>query len=368
MATAHPTTPYQPSMNLLVSGYYGFGNAGDEWILEAFLQTLSPTSHTLTVLSVDPVVTHARHCVAAVDRWNPIALARALRDCDVFLSGGGGLIQDLSGPWSPAYYLALIAWARLWGKRVYLAGQGFGPLRRNLNRWLCRRVLPGAEKVMPRDAPGVTWCRENGVAAERLTLGADWVWSLPVMRPHPGRDWAVCLRSDGLAAGQPGWFADFLRLARAQRRRVRFLVLGNGGDRECLRALPGKAVAEKDIIDLREASWAQAVAALKGVGWVLSMRYHGLILGASAGAAVAGWGDDPKLTHLLQELQAPNLGDLKKAKALATMLACGAALRRAQGARVRQLRQRARKMAEALKRHLGCGDGFFEKKPRGKRP
>jgi polysaccharide pyruvyl transferase CsaB len=338
-------------MKILISGYYGFGNAGDEWILEALLRQI-PTSYKITVLSADPPATCARHGVKAASRWRLPGLIRALQECEVFVSGGGGLIQDLSGPWTPAYYLALIAGARALGKRVVLAGQGFGPINYFWNQQLCRVFLPGATLLMPRDSAGLLWCQQQGVVAGRLFLGADWVWSLPIPRHKPGRDWAICLRADGLVSGKPGWLAEFLRLAKENRRHVRFLVLGNRGDRECLAAWGVKSDQGQEIVDLTQSSWEQAVAALAGVEWVFSMRYHGLILGAAAGAAVAGWGDDPKLGNLLHDLQTPDLGHAPGQGALQALVARGAALRKVQALQVIKLRQRAQGMAEHLKNFL----------------
>jgi polysaccharide pyruvyl transferase WcaK-like protein len=130
---------------------------------------------------------------------------------------------------------------------------------------------------------------------------------------------------------------------------VRFLVLGNRGDRECLSGWG--AVVERDLVDLTGASWAQAVERLRGVAWVLSMRYHGLILGAAAGAAVAGWGHDPKLANLLGELQAPDLRTLGW-PALKSLLARGVAARQEQEPGAAQLRQRAADMAKRLQEFL----------------
>jgi polysaccharide pyruvyl transferase WcaK-like protein len=246
----------------------------------------------------------------------------------------------------------LAAGARALGKRVLLAGQGFGPLRRSFNHGLCRWVLPKAECVLVRDEPGRTWCREHGVKENRLCLGADWVWTLPVPPPKAGRDWAVCLRADVLRSGEPSWLADFLDLATAQKKRVRFLVLGNGGDRECLAKAGNRVVLEKDIIDVSGLSWQQALTRVQGLEWVLSLRYHGLILGAAAGAAVAGWGNDAKLGNLLQELQAPDLRELVGAEALKLMLAQGAAARKTQLVQVSKLRCRAQNMADQVRSFL----------------
>ena len=54
--------------NIVISGYYGFGNAGDEAMLAAMIEALSDLDPHLNiiVLSGNPEDTRRRHGVAAV--------------------------------------------------------------------------------------------------------------------------------------------------------------------------------------------------------------------------------------------------------------------------------------------------------------
>ena len=72
-------------MRLLISGYAGAGNAGDEAILGGLLRTLrtltsatGQPAHAITVISSDPAQTERLHGVAAVPRLAPDTL-RAMR-------------------------------------------------------------------------------------------------------------------------------------------------------------------------------------------------------------------------------------------------------------------------------------------------
>ena len=97
-------------MKIVISGYFGFGNAGDEAILEAMLVDLRaarPDVHPV-VLSGDPLTTAARFDVEAVPRLCLGAVRRALRDAALFISGGGSLLQDVTGWGSVPYYAGLI--------------------------------------------------------------------------------------------------------------------------------------------------------------------------------------------------------------------------------------------------------------------
>ena len=81
---------------ILIGGYYGGGNLGDEAILAAILQDLRNLDPSLnySVVSWDPHLTRKEHEVGAV-YWRDIeALVEASRKADLILVGGGGLFQD----------------------------------------------------------------------------------------------------------------------------------------------------------------------------------------------------------------------------------------------------------------------------------
>jgi polysaccharide pyruvyl transferase CsaB len=298
-------------VKILISGYYGFGNEGDEWILEALIAALNPESHAITVLSVDPAGTQARHGVRSVPRWDMVSVVREISQCDFFISGGGGLIQDLSGPWTPAYYLALGLCARVLGKPVVLAGQGFGPITRGWNRKFCQWILPRLGFILARDPEGAQWCCRMGVPEARIHTGADWVWSLPVPKTRLGNDWAICLRADWLEQTPPSWLDEFMDLARKKQKRVRWVLLGNRGDSEvCAQWQKKYAQVDSAQVNLSGRTFAQAVSALAGIEWMISMRYHGLIAAASTGARVTGCGRDGKIQYLSAALKQPLAGTM----------------------------------------------------------
>jgi tripartite ATP-independent transporter DctM subunit len=61
---------------------------------------------------------------------SPLAIARAVRRCDMLISGGGSLLQDVTSSKSLHYYLAIIRFAQLLGKKVFIYSQGIGPIEK----------------------------------------------------------------------------------------------------------------------------------------------------------------------------------------------------------------------------------------------
>ena len=103
-----------PKSLVLISGYYGFGNLGDEAILESIIRELekSVSKDKIVVLSNDPEKHRKTYGVAAVTRWKLASLLKLLPKAKLFISGGGGLFQDTNSPGSTIYYGGQIALAR----------------------------------------------------------------------------------------------------------------------------------------------------------------------------------------------------------------------------------------------------------------
>jgi len=100
----------EKSLKVVISGYYGFGNTGDEAILTSLLNMLRhDNSLEITVLSAHPRQTRAEHKVKAVSRFNPFSIMVSILRSNLLISGGGGLLQDVTSSRSLLYYLSVIS-------------------------------------------------------------------------------------------------------------------------------------------------------------------------------------------------------------------------------------------------------------------
>ncbi|MBS3900059.1 MAG: polysaccharide pyruvyl transferase CsaB [Dethiobacter sp.] len=165
---------------VVISGYYGFNNAGDEAILESIVTTLrslaAEQGETLqfTVLSAQPAATAARLGVNAVSRTNFLAVVRAILASHALISGGGGLLQDSTGRGlSILYYLGLVLLANLFGKKTIIYAQGIGPIRKKFNRLLTRLIVNRVSLVSVRDQGSLDELLKLGVTRLPLILTAD---------------------------------------------------------------------------------------------------------------------------------------------------------------------------------------------------
>jgi len=84
---------------ILISGYYGYGNTGDEAILSAMIEdfrTRIPEVE-IVVVSGNPEETKTHHHVDAIALANLQLIIRTINGSDFVILGGGGLFHDYWG-------------------------------------------------------------------------------------------------------------------------------------------------------------------------------------------------------------------------------------------------------------------------------
>lgn len=281
-------------MRVLVSGYYGFGNLGDEALLAGMLTGLH--GHSVTVLSQHPAATRALHGVGAVHRLRGLT---ALLNHDALVSGGGGLLQDKTSARSLRYYLGVLELAKRLGKRTVVYGQSVGPLSPDGERAVVRalRGLP----VAVRDRPSQAWLRRLGISAE---LVADSALLLP--KPEP-TDAAlspapVLLIPRGGLPSVTEALATLATRLEAEGVAVAGLALQPNEDDEPLEQL---SRAAPTLQKLSATTPQQALEQITRSRHIVSARLHGLILAARAGVPFSGVAYDPKVAAFLTETGNP---------------------------------------------------------------
>jgi polysaccharide pyruvyl transferase CsaB len=293
-------------MRVLLSGYYGKGNGGDEALLATLLQML-PLDVTPVVLSGNPEETHRHYGVECYNRMAFFSVFKALRSCDAFVWGGGSLIQDSTSIISPFYYGGLMALAQVMGLKTVAWGQGIGPLLRSQTRFLAQRNFAGCTQVSVRD-----------VASSRLLsdwsiphiLAPDPVWALeskpvPELVDLPKPRIAVTLRNHPQLTENR--LTNLIQaLVNLQKETQTFILLLPFQKSEDL------AIAEKIHTQLKDVSrviCSEDPQVLKGVfrgvEMSIGMRLHSLIMAASEGSRCFALSYDPKVNHLMEDLKIP---------------------------------------------------------------
>ncbi len=160
---------------IVISGYYGFANTGDEAVLAGMLESFRQVGidAQVTVLSANPSRTVQEHPgVAAADRWKPWNLLREVLSADILVSGGGSLIQDATGPLSPYYYLSVMRLAQTMRRKTVVYAQGVGPLIRPHVKRAAAKAFNNASALTVRDPDSEELLRAIGVISP-ISVCAD---------------------------------------------------------------------------------------------------------------------------------------------------------------------------------------------------
>lgn len=166
--------------SILMSGYYGFDNSGDDAILKAIVKDFRELNNDLniTVLSNNPIKTEGMYPVKAVNRFKLKEVLRAVKDSSILISGGGSLLQDVTSTRSLWYYLAVMTIARLYKKPVMVYANGIGPIDKKINRLVTRAVLNKVDLITLRDEDSKEYLKDMKVKNKEVYVTADPVFTL----------------------------------------------------------------------------------------------------------------------------------------------------------------------------------------------
>lgn len=298
---------------IVISGYYGFNNLGDEAILEELLLELEELTDrkNILVLSNNPESTKARYDVRAANRWKLSAIAAELRHCRLFISGGGGLFQDTASVRSIIYYGGLILLARVMGAKVLVYAQGLGPLSRPGSDILTRAALKQAHCISVRDDDSFALLKKWGIAAK---LTCDPVWKLsPGNLPADfaaldmdlGRYFGVSLREGGgFSEEHIKHLAEALSLSLPADYRAVLLPLQKELDDPPL-AIFKREWEERGrrILPLptdRLVLPSQWLNLCGKLDFIVGMRLHSLIMALNQGRPVVAISYDPKVEKVIE--------------------------------------------------------------------
>ncbi len=169
-------------VDVVISGYYGFHNSGDDSILSAIISELRDMcpNISITVLSKNPAETSRLYCVNSIDRLDFLKLWRLFGKTKLLISGGGSLIQDVTSSKSLYYYLAVMRLAKLRGAKVMLYANGIGPVTRAKNFKHIQKTLKSASYITLRDLPSKDELSQILLPEVPCEVTADPVFSLPV--------------------------------------------------------------------------------------------------------------------------------------------------------------------------------------------
>ncbi len=332
-------------MKIFLIGWFGAGNMGDEAILRSELEMLSTSlpRAEFSILSFDPERTRkltahlpqvkhivrmgAKRDLYRSDVWG---LLKTFRAVNVVIIGGGGLFQDLYNHYPIPFFTLMALWARLNRKQLFLYCLGIGPLRTWIGKRLCAFAARLPHMLSVRDPDSYDMLRALGVTRD-IVCAADPVLLLTssktgtverLIRTHaldaPGPHIVVCIHE------LLPWDENDKRIlahtldsvVRDVHAQIRFLPLGSytnqwtqvetpdSVDLQASQQIAG-LMSERASLITDDLLPQECLAVIERADLVLSMRFHGLVMGLAAGVPVIAltYPQEIKLRNLMRRIQ-----------------------------------------------------------------
>ncbi|MGW7159340.1 polysaccharide pyruvyl transferase CsaB [Paenibacillus taichungensis] len=377
------------SQKLVISGYYGFRNSGDEAVLKSILTALEEESHRSNVtiepivLSGDPESTTSMYGVRSVHRMKLKEVREAIKESDGLISGGGSLLQDATGLKSIPYYLGVIKLAQWLKKPTFIYAQGIGPVNRKMFNPMIRSVFKACNYVSVRDEQSAEYLRGLGLQWNQIHVVPDPVMGLPLPEAKAEEVSSVAVNAQGasvhtklpvIGVSVRFWESDrkeltaiaagLKKLCSKKSVHLRFMPFHLPIDEQASRFVmemlgdlgnKGSEVSiTKDLTDpqlmLQEVSNCDVV---------IGMRLHSLIYAASQYVPPVGISYDPKIDQFMLRLDSETVGSTdaldgdKLAKTVANLLDQRSQWLKEHEEGITELKQEAKVPAQQIIKYLG---------------
>ncbi|MFZ5354459.1 MAG: polysaccharide pyruvyl transferase CsaB [Bacillota bacterium] len=313
---------------IILSGYYGFGNSGDEAILKTIIEDLRSLKSDLdiVVLSKEPSKTSQQLGVKSVNRYNIFRVIRHISDCDLFISGGGSLLQDNTSTRSLFYYLTLIRIALFFRKKVMLYANGVGPLKRDSSKRKVKSVLDRVSVITLREEDSLSTLIEIGVKPSNMLVTADPVLNhsyadkgevddifdkeeIPLEAEMVGfnvREWKNISGLEDAISGAADYLYEKYGL-------MALFINMSPSDRNVAERVRKKMKAPSCILK-DQYNPEQLIGIIGRMKFVIAMRLHTLIYASIFSLPVIGLEYDPKVKGYLNYIKQTSIYDVESVK------------------------------------------------------
>ncbi len=300
---------------VLLCGYYGFGNMGDDALL---LRAVERAEQKYPALSVCAMTAGGKRDagkfgIRCEKRSDILKLIREIRRCGVVVFGGGTLIQNSTSRRSLYYYTRILRYARRKSKIIELWGNGIDPIKGKRSARETALALGACNYIGLRD--GASVCE----AKRLLNL-------ISVPFPHICLEGDLALKPFYAERGRAEYVFSKLGLKEGDRYAVAAVngaygekelaemkkwlyMLKNGGVRLVVAVMYPKRdmkrsrelCAELDAVFAYPLGISEVTELIRRSVLVCSVRYHALVFAESAGVPFIGFGRETKVKNFCRE-------------------------------------------------------------------
>ncbi len=293
------------SKKVVISGYYGFDNFGDDAILSVLCEKLKSLSADITVISANPQKTAKDFLVNSVKNFDLPNLLKTISDSEILISGGGSLLQDVTSLKSLLYYSFVLFSALVMRKDVIIFAQGIGPLNRRISKLLVKSILQHAKFVSVRDEKSQALLADWNINAKLVN---DPVFSLSIQEIPKNFAIGVQLRefstmNDAFLVS----LAQFL-LKDFPNRKIELFIFQKALDERVCKKFANIVKSQNPHVEVELIYYENRTEIFKRIAqldYMFAMRFHAVIAAIKAGVKTAAIDYDIKVQRLAEEASIP---------------------------------------------------------------
>jgi len=295
--------------NVLVSGYIGFNNFGDEAIFCALSKHLKKLGYNVSVLCNNPAEVSKKYDVQGFYFKSLKNVFLSILKCDILISGGGSLLQNKTSNFSLFYYLFILFLARILNKKVIIFSQGIEKIQGKFPSFLTKTILKTIKFISVRDEKSQQYLKTWNIES---ILTSDPAFSLvdDVEINKNKKDILVQLRDFSLI--DKSFVKDLAFILSKLDENIKVFSFQEEYDKQiCLEFIEELKKLGKNSEFIENKSIDETIEILNNSKFVLSTRLHGLIIAYALECETFAFVYDDKIKTLAQELEINNV-DIRK--------------------------------------------------------
>lgn len=304
---------------IVLSGYYGFDNIGDEAVLFSIVSLIKKEipAANIVVLSNNPEKTKATYNVESINRWDLKQVAKVIKASDLLISGGGSLLQDVTSSKTIPYYLGIVKIAQFYKKKVVFYSQGIGPVNKGFSKTLIKMIVNKVDAIFVREPASKALLEEIGVK-QPVEVSIDPVIGInlgrevatrgtKVQKPSVGvyiRPWQNEAHDENLLQSMTPVLGKLV----SEGYKVYLIPMHYEQDREIAFKLKDKLIGGKlaakeevEVVD-KMLSIEEVLDYTSSFDMIIGMRLHSLIMAAAEKVPMVALSYDPKVTAFMKEI------------------------------------------------------------------
>ena len=295
--------------DIVLCGYYGFDNLGDDALLSSaisYLRKKYPTKKISVICHSQKKISQ-KMGVRTVSRENIIATLREISGSEKLVLGGGSILQNSTSTRSLKYYCFLIRFAAKRGVKVELLSNGLGPIKGKRAEKTIKKALLECSRLSFRDKNSAAMAERFGCDPEKISIEDDLSSRLSPCDPsHINR----ILSKLGLGECRPLLVAVKGKTKRLTKKMIEeeislqtkaglypiFIIMHAKEDKKISKRMAKRCGG----VCLDNISPRELISLCNRAEFAIGNRFHLLYLASSRGVPILPFGDDPKLISLIK--------------------------------------------------------------------